>query len=190
MGPMRGVLDDDDLVAQAQEGDRGALDQLLHRHYDRIYGICRRLLNSETDAADATQQALIAIVRGLANFDRRSKFSTWYYRVATNCCLDELRRINRRATPSVIDEHDGLLDQLIRSDGPGFDQSVVDADAIQRALELLPSHFRTAVVLRDQAQLSYSEIAEILGVAVGTVRSRIARGRARLADLLLDRNHQ
>lgn len=91
--------DDRALVMAAQAGDRGALDRLLHRHQDRIYAVCRRLAGNDADGLDAAQEALIAIVRGLPRFDRRSRFTTWAYRVATNAALDELRRRRRRPEP-------------------------------------------------------------------------------------------
>ena len=89
--------DDLALVKAANEGDRQALDQLLRRHYDRIYAVCRRVTGSDADAADAAQEAMISIVRGLSKFDGRSAFSTWAYRIATNagaarCGRPRLRR--------------------------------------------------------------------------------------------------
>ena len=91
--------DDATLVKAAQAGDRAALDALLRRHHDRIYALCRRMTGNDADALDATQEALIAVVRGVARFDGRAAFSTWVYRVATNACLDELRRRGRRPEP-------------------------------------------------------------------------------------------
>ena len=88
------------LVTAARQGDREALEALLRRHQDRLHGLCRRMLGNDHDAEDATQEAMIAIVRGLARFDGRSAFSTWAYRVATNAALDELRRKGRRPRPT------------------------------------------------------------------------------------------
>ena len=175
---------DADLVAAAQNGDRAALEALLRRHYDRLYAVCRRLTGDDADAADACQDALIAIVRGLATFDARSSFGTWAYRVATNCSLDELRRRRRRPEPVElgVSRHAAVADAADR---------VVARVAVDRAVVALPAEFRAAVVLRDLCDLSYEEIAEILEVPVGTVRSRIARGRAALAELLSSgRNRQ
>jgi RNA polymerase sigma-70 factor (ECF subfamily) len=164
------------LVAAARQGDRGALERLLSRHYDPVFAVCRRLTGNEADAADATQEALIAIVRGLPRFDGRSRFSTWIYRVAVNASLDELRRRKRRpepleslATAAVVGEATAAIDQRL------------DVDA---ALRALAPEFRAAVVLRDLCGLDYAEIGDILQVPAGTVRSRIARGRANLAPLL------
>lgn len=172
--------DDRALVAAAQSGDRRALDQLLRRHYDRVYAVCRRILHHDADAADATQDALLAAVRALASFDGNAAFGTWMYRIATNTCLDQLRRRKRRPT-APLDET-VMLSDLVET--RPFDSTVVDQMAVQAALERLPEDFRLAVVLRDVADLDYDTIADTLGVPIGTVRSRIARGRAILAKEL------
>lgn len=126
---------------------------------------------------------MIAIVRGLPRFDHRSAFSTWTYRVATNACLDELRRRGRRPVTGLDDEVSEHV--AARTDTtPGFDQSVVDRSGIDDALADLAEDFRAPVVLRDQLGLDYAEIAEVLQIPPGTVRSRIARGRAALASAL------
>lgn len=182
--------DDRALVAQAQQGERAALDELLRRHYDRIYAICRRIAGNDADAADATQEALLAIVRGLPKFDNRAAFSTWSYRVATNACLDELRRRKRRPTPSMVDEHEGWIEQNADDHTPAFDEQIAVRDEVQAALNQLPEEFRAPVVLRDCAGLDYAEIAETLGIPPGTVRSRIARGRTKLAEIMNPGNQQ
>ncbi len=186
-----GRRDDTELLRAAQGGDRTALDALLRAHVDQVHALCRRLCGNEDDAEDATQDALLAVVRGLPRFDGRSAFSTWVHRIATNTCLDQLRRRSRR--PHVVrsigapdrDHPAGAAAALEPADGhPGPDQRVPERLAIDEALAALPEEFRVAVVLRDQLGLDYAEIAEVLGVPPGTVRSRIARGRARLAQLL------
>ena len=141
--------------------------------------MCRRLAGNDADAADAAQEALIAIVRGLPRFDGRARFTTWAYRVATNACLDELRRRGRR--PAAVLDGTGLEPV---APGPSLDQTLTDRLDLDAALADLPEDFRVAVVLRDVMGLDYAEIAEVLDVPPGTVRSRIARGRARLAIVL------
>jgi RNA polymerase sigma-70 factor, ECF subfamily len=181
-------IDDSTLVVAAQGGDQGALDTLLRAHYDRVYGVCRRLAGNDADAADATQEALMAIVRGLDRFDGRAKFSTWAYRVATNACLDELRRRGRRPTPG-LPEYE-TAEQDPRSDAPDIADGLADRIVLDSALAELPVEFRAPVVLRDQLGMDYAEIAAALDIPPGTVRSRIARGRARLAETLLgNQNH-
>jgi len=171
--------DDRSLVAAAARGDTGALDTLLRRSVDRIHAICRRILANEHDAFDATQEALISIARGITTFDGRARFSTWCYRIATNAALDEARRRGRRPVPA-----ETLPD---RGDGSHADRVAARID-VDAALARLPAEFRAAVALRDIAGLDYAEIADVLGIPPGTVRSRIARGRAALADALGNRD--
>jgi RNA polymerase sigma-70 factor, ECF subfamily len=166
-------------VDAARDGDRAALDALLRRHYDRIHAVCRRLAGNDADALDAAQEALLAVVRGLPRFDGRSSFSTWCYRVATNACLDELRRRRRRPEPGLPEVGDVPV-----AGGSGVDDVVAARLDVDAALATLAPEFRSAVVLRDLCGLDYAEIAEVLGIPAGTVRSRIARGRAALADRL------
>jgi RNA polymerase sigma-70 factor (ECF subfamily) len=174
------VASDEAIVKRAQAGDRDALEALLRRHYDRIYTVCRRMTGNDADAADAAQEALIAVARGLPGFDDRSRFSTWAYRIAVNCSIDELRRRARRPAVS--------LDEIPNRDvstPPGADpEGVASRIDIDNALRKLPADFRAAVVLRDLCGLDYAEIAEVLQVPAGTVRSRIARGRGSLVRLL------
>ena len=175
--------DDLELVEAAQAGDAGALDSLLRRHQPRLRVLCLRLTGDPADADDACQESLIALARGLARFDRRSSFATWAYRVTTNTCLDELRRRRRRPVPGLPDDADdsGTVGRHQAGDPAGAVADRVDIDV---ALAGLVPEFRTAVVLRDLCQLSYAEISEVVGVPVGTVRSRIARGRASLLEVL------
>jgi RNA polymerase sigma-70 factor, ECF subfamily len=182
--------DDADLVRAAQRGDRDALDRLLRRHFDRIHAVCRRIAGSTRDADDAAQEALIRIVRAIDRFDGRASFSTWSYRIATNAALDELRKRSRRPQLRVVgddSEHSmGVAE-------PRYDlaqrriEGVVDRLAIDAALAELPEDFRVPVVMRDVGDLDYAEIAEALSVPIGTVKSRIARGRRMLLERLGNR---
>lgn len=174
-------IDDGELLAAARGGDRRALDDLLRLHHPRIHAVCRRLLGNDADAADAAQEALISIVRGLPRFDGNSAFSTWAYRIATNAALDELRRRGRRPLQAVRDDHDQPYEPVDHRAHDSLD-AVTDKMVIDAALADLRDEFRVAVVLRDVADLDYAEISEVLGIPPGTVRSRIARGRAALAD--------
>jgi RNA polymerase sigma-70 factor (ECF subfamily) len=167
-------------VSAAQAGDRDALDVLLRRHHDRLFALCRRIMGNQADALDATQEALIAVVRGLPRFDARAAFTTWSYRVATNTCLDELRRRRRRPDPVEADDERTAYDAGPST--PSMDDQIVARMSLDAAMQQLPVEFRAAVVLRDVCTLDYAEIAEVLDLPPGTVRSRIARGRALLAD--------
>lgn len=179
------------LVAAAQAGDRAAVDALLRRHYDRIFGVCRRITGNDADAADAAQEALIGMVRHLAKFDGRSSFGTWAYRIATNASLDELRRRRRRPSVGVGESvgHDPAHELIDPDAGLRID-GVADRLALDVALAALPEDFRVPLVLRDVGTLDYGEIASVLDIPIGTVKSRIARGRAALAVFLRSGNRQ
>jgi RNA polymerase sigma-70 factor, ECF subfamily len=168
-------------------------------------------VGNDHDAEDAVQEALVAIARGIRRFDGRSAFTTWSYRVATNACLDELRRRRRRPVPGALGAgdltaavpgagHAAPQDPLDRHGGhrpafgPGTEPGAAAIDAVGGRLEVdaalarVPYDFRVAVVLRDLCDLDYAEIGRILDLPAGTVRSRIARGRGQLADLLGNRD--
>jgi RNA polymerase sigma-70 factor (ECF subfamily) len=165
-------------VRRARDGDRDALELVLRGQYDRIHAVCRRITGNPADAADAAQNALIAVTRGLARFDDRSRFSSWVYRIAVNCSIDEIRRRSRARVVS--------LDELSTSatSAAGDPETATTRVDVDSALRRLPVEFRAPVVLRDMCGLDYAEIAEVLQVPAGTVRSRIARGRAALVRLM------
>lgn len=175
-------LDDAALVAAAQGGDRNALDQLLRRHYDRVHAVCRRIAGTNRDADDACQEALIKIVRYLPRFDGRSAFGTWAYRIATNAALDELRKRNRRPALHAVGEDDRPA--MADPDAEAPIEAFADRVLLDEALGELAEDLRVAVVLRDVADLDYAEIAATLDIPVGTVKSRISRGRSALAAQL------
>ena len=178
---MTGDRSDDDLAAAAAAGDRDALETLLRRHAGLVNAVCRRVLANPEDALDAAQEALLSISRKIHTFDGRSRFTTWCYRVATNAALDEARRRARRPSPvDIVPEP--------RGSGMSIDDLVADQLDVDAALSRLSPDHRAAVALRDLVGLDYAEIGEVLGIPPGTVRSRIARGRAALADQLTERD--
>jgi RNA polymerase sigma-70 factor (ECF subfamily) len=148
-----------------------------------VFAVCRRLTGNDADAADATQEALIAVVRGLPAFDRRSRLSTWVYRIAVNAALDELRRRRRRPDLAIDECIDVGPDRVSAFDADDVEHAAVRLD-VDAALLRIPPEFRAPVVLRDVCGLDYAEIAEVLDLPAGTVRSRIWRGRAALVPLL------
>ncbi|MDQ1510775.1 MAG: eukaryotic-like serine/threonine-protein kinase [Actinomycetota bacterium] len=176
---MKGDEGDDALAAAAATGDRDALEALLRRHAGLVNAVCRRVLANPDDALDATQEALLSIARKIHTFDGRARFTTWCYRVATNAALDEARRRARRPSPvDIVPEP--------RGSGQSIDDLVADQLDVDAALSRLSPDHRAAVALRDLVGLDYAEIGEVLGIPPGTVRSRIARGRAALADHLTE----
>lgn len=167
---------DDLVLTRAQKGDAGALDAVLRHHYDGIRSICHRIVINSADADDATQMALISVARALPSFDRRSSLSTWVYRIATNAALDELRRISRRAIPT-----EAAAMERAQPDSTGdIDTQML----IAHALGGVAAEYRVVLVLRYVADLDYEEIASVLDIPIGTVRSRLARGRAQLTEIV------
>jgi RNA polymerase sigma-70 factor (ECF subfamily) len=176
---------DAELVARARGGDRAAFDALVLRHQDRVYNMAFRMLGDREEALDAAQEIFLAAYRSLGAFESKARFSTWLYRVTVNRCRDELRKRGtaKHARPASLE---GAQNRSIEPPAPGGADPARAAEArerheaVARAIASLPEETRAAVVLRDVQGLSYEEIAEVLGVPAGTVRSRIFRGRAQL----------
>ena len=180
---------DRELVAAAQRGDADAMDQLLRRHYDRVHAVCSRIAGSTRDADDAAQEAMIRVVRNLDRFDGRAAFGTWVYRIATNTALDELRKRKRRPRLHVVDDdEDGRTMEPVDQFAHRHIDAVADRITIDAALADLPDEFKAAVVMRDVGDLDYAEIATALDLPIGTVKSRIARGRRLLVAQLGNRD--
>jgi RNA polymerase sigma-70 factor (ECF subfamily) len=161
--------------------DNQAFAQLLGRWEGPIKRLCIRMLNDEHKAEDMTQEAFARIYAKRKDFQHGSKFSTFIWRVATNLCLDELRRVKRRREltilPQTMDSSETDIWEELPSDGPGPDEATVtdeQAQLVRRAVAQLPEHYRSVVVLRHYEDLKFREIADVLEVPEGTVKSRMA----------------
>jgi RNA polymerase sigma-70 factor (ECF subfamily) len=170
---------DYDLVQQFLGGDLSAFEQLMEAHEDRVFGICLRMLRDREAALDATQETFVTVFRKADRFAGRAAFSTWLYRVAMNTCYDALRRDKRRRADPLPEHHDPP------------DRTVDDELAavelrpdLEAALQELPLEFRAAVVLVDVEGLALADAGEMLGIPVGTIKSRVFRGRRLLAEAL------
>jgi RNA polymerase sigma-70 factor (ECF subfamily) len=162
------------LVRRAQKGDRHAFERLVEEHQHRMYTLAARVLGSREDADDAVQEALVRAWLALPRFRGDARFSTWLYRIVVNAAHDV--RAKRRAVP--VEEPPEPADPRDR-----FAEQELSGE-LQRALGALDESYRMAVVLYDVLGCSYAEIAEMTGVAEGTVKSRIFRGRSELAARL------
>jgi len=170
---------DTELIARYLRGDADAFDQLMRAHEDRVFAVCLRLLRDREAALDATQETFITVFRKVDRFAGHSAFSTWLYRVAVNTCYDQARRAGRRAADPLPEG----MDQPDEAAGRALEAAELRPD-LEAALAQLSTEFRSAVVLCDAEGLSLQTAAEILGVPVGTVKSRVFRGRRLLAEAL------
>ena len=178
---------DRDLVAAAAAGDLDAFEKLVRRHQTRLVGYLRGLTNAEADAEDLAQEAFLRAYRSLKGFRGTSSFRTWLYQIATNVFRNwlEKRRNQAPVNAGSIDAPPPGMDEPVEPMGEENPEAQhIQRDAIDRALAELPADQREAVLLRDVEGFEYREIAEQLGVPLGTVESRIFRGRARLKELL------
>ena len=179
-----------ELIARSQAGDLSAFNRLVEAYQDRVYNLCLRMLGSPPAAEDATQEAFLAAFRRIRSL-RGENFRGWLLRIAANACLDELRRRKRRPQLSLDDPPPGreaLRDPPDRAEA--LEARILRRelhDDIQSALMALPPDQRQAVLLCDVEEMSYEEIAMAMGSSVGTVKSRISRGRAKLRELLRGR---
>ena len=177
-------LTDEELVERAQSGNSRAFEMLLRRHQRAMFGTSLRLLSRDGDAEDAVQEAFIASWRRLPEFRADAKFSTWLYRIVTNRSLNELRR----RKPTQVLEPDNHHDSVYPIDTATPDRLVEQSammDALQTALAALPDTLRVCWLLREVDHRSYDDIAGIVGAPEATVRGRIARARAKLAEAMI-----
>jgi RNA polymerase sigma-70 factor (ECF subfamily) len=173
------------LVERHRCGDAQAFDEVYARFAEMVYSLALRLSGNYEEAADLTQEVFLRVYRHLGSFGGRSSLKTWIFRIAINHCRDRLSRWRPVTQPIGNDTGEGEISYPDPARGP--EDLAVAADESRRVtagLARLPQAFREAVVLRDLEGLSYEEIAEVLGVRIGTVRSRIARGREQLRALL------
>ncbi len=184
-------LEETELIRLAAQGDQDAFAQLLELHQNKVYGLTLRLTGSPEDAMELTQETFFNAWRGLPNFHFESKFSTWLYRLATNATIDFLRREKRRKSLTVTslsaeDDPQRLLDIPDRRFTPQDELERKEFQAaVRRGLEQLSDEHRQVLVLRELNGLSYAEIAQVLGIEEGTVKSRISRARLALRKVLL-----
>lgn len=170
---------DEELVAAFTRGDERAYAELLDRYERRVFGICYRYFGDPTDAEDAAQDAFLTLYRRAETFSQRSKFSTWMYRVTTNACNDLARKRSRRPRKA-----DAVVEEMPLADGGDAIANLELSLDLRQALLQLEPDYRHAVIAHTVQGRPYHEIAEEAGVAVGTIKSRVHRGHAKLASII------
>ena len=178
-------IDEKKLIEQASDGNAAAFNELMAQHEQQMYAVALRMCANREDAQDCLQEAMLRVYRAISGFKGQSNFSTWLYRITMNTCLDELRRRKNKQNTSL----DGLLDQgwSPTEGSAGPEQEALRSelrDKMGGAIRQLPEDMRAAIVLRDMQGLTYDEIAQVTQVSVGTVKSRISRGREKLREKL------
>jgi RNA polymerase sigma-70 factor (ECF subfamily) len=182
--------DESDLVTELQGGSESAFDWLVTHYHGPVFGLIAGLVGDPCEAADITQEVFLKAFRGLGNFRRGSSLRTWLYRIAVREALNARRwwwRHHRQQTSLEVEREDGP--QTIEIEDPAVSpldlaESSEMQQIVRRGLHQVPEVFRSAVMLRDLEGLSYEEVAEVLDVSVGTVKSRILRGRQALREIL------
>jgi RNA polymerase sigma-70 factor, ECF subfamily len=191
-------IDWSQIVRRCMDGDSGAWAELVRSHHRRVYGLCYRFTGNAADAEDLTQDVFLKIYSNLSSFDvARGSLQVWITTMTRNLLVDNFRRTrNQRATDSLDQGWDGT-DELrpvdrLTAQGPSPHEMAAKkelARMVQGALARVSPELREAVILRDLQDMDYKEIAQVLGIPEGTVKSRISRGRAELARLL-ERNQR
>lgn len=189
-------LKERDLIRKAKQGDMHAFEELILKHEKIVYNLALRMMNHSEDAKDISQEVFLKAYRSLCNFDERSAFSTWLYRITHNTCIDEMRKRKGKQSYSLEEElenEEGSMQRQIADEGDTPEESLLREEQkseILQALGNLSEEHKAAIVLRDVKGLSYEEIAEILEVSLGTVKSRISRGRNQLKNEILKMREQ
>ncbi len=185
------VIDEKKCIQKAAKGDASAFEELVLRYQGQIYKLCLRMTGNPDDAADMTQEAFLKVWKSLDSFQFDAAFSTWLYRLASNCCLDYLRSQKRRLTVSLTVENDDDGEQMldVPDTEPTPEEAVISKEEKEQfmlAMSQLDEEQRQILTLRVVNDLSYTDIAEILEIKEGTVKSRLSRARDNLRKKLLE----
>lgn len=178
----------DKTIRKAQEGDEDAFASLICRVQNSAYAVAFRYMENDADTRDVMQEAFIKMYRNLGSFKGDSSFETWFTRILINCCLDELRKRKTSPGQEDIDEHFDLADHQ-----PGTEEQIIREErkkAVTDAIRKLPEEMRNILILREFEGYSYEELAEVLDLEPGTVKSRLNRAKQKLKQILLENPEQ
>lgn len=188
-------MSEEQLIRRAQQGDNGAFEELLLLHQKKVYNLCLRMSANPDDALDLSQEAFLRAWRSLGQYQFEASFSTWLFRLTSNICIDFLRRKKRRQETSLTESYDDSdegAELSVPDAQPGPEQQAMTNETkieLARAMEQLSPEHREILQLRVVEDLQYEQIADILGVRVGTVKSRLARARLALRKILKAGNY-
>ena len=189
------MMDEKTIIEQVLAGDSNAFGDLVEAYQQRVYNLALRMCGNPDDAFDLSQEAFFRAWRGLSGFQFESAFSTWLFRLTSNVCLDWLRAKRRRPTVSLSTVDDEGEEQQLELPDPGKSPEEIlmaaeEREALAKAMNSLPVEYREILTLRAINDLSYTEIAEILKIREGTVKSRLSRARLALRNKLLQNGNK
>jgi len=185
-------ISDAALVSRSRNGDLTAFDQLVKKYEKQVFNLAYRMIGNYDDANDLAQEAFLRVYRSLPKFRGDAAFSTWLYRIVSNTCLDELRRRKQQRIESLDGPITSETGDYVRQIQANSDLPEVTVEKqelrefVQKAINQLPEDHRVVIILRDLQGLSYQEIADILNCSIGTVKSRLNRGRLKLRYELIN----
>ena len=188
-------MSEEQLIRRAQQGDNVAFEELLLLHQKKVYNLCLRMSANPDDALDLSQEAFLRAWRCLGRYQFEASFSTWLFRLTSNICIDFLRRKKRRQETSLTESYDDSdegAELSVPDAQPGPEQQAMTNETkieLARAMEQLSPEHREILQLRVIEDLQYEQIADILGVRVGTVKSRLARARLSFRKILKAGNY-
>ena len=182
------------LIQKAQKGDTNAFGTLVASYEKFIFNVACKMFSNSEDASDIAQEALIKAYKNIDKFDFNSSFSTWLYRITVNACIDEMRRRKGRESISIDaeDEESGLAVQ-IEDTSLGAEERVIQNETVSEvraAIDKLSEEHKAVIILRDLQDMTYEQVAQTLDLSIGTVKSRLARARKSLKDIILKDREQ
>lgn len=172
------------LIKKARRGDGHAFSMLIENHERFVFNVVYRIVGNAEDARDVSQEAFIKAFKNFETYDESSAFSTWLYRIAVNTAIDYIRR---RKKENSISFEDYIVDENNHNGDSGIEEKVISKEGVKNiisAVNMLDDEFKTVIVLRDMEGLDYKEISDITGLPLGTVKSRLSRGRGKLRQIL------
>ncbi|MGE5560219.1 MAG: sigma-70 family RNA polymerase sigma factor [Chloroflexota bacterium] len=175
-------MDSDEVLAgRCQRGDMTSFTELVNRYKDRVFNLALRMLHNRHDAEDLAQETFLNVYRAIASFHTDERFSTWIYKIASNLCIDRLRkrRYNSLSLDAPVQEGEELYRQIpdwSHAPEPIYEQSELRED-VQAAIDQLPAKYRMIILLRHMQDMAYEEIAVIMDLPIGTVKTRLFRAR-------------
>ena len=178
-------MNEKELIARLQARDEAAFEELIRQYEKKVYALCVRMCGNAEDAEEAAQDAFLALWRGIDRFRQESSLSTWIYRLASNACIDLMRRKKKGAGSVSLDDEELFVDAVDPAPQPHEEAERRETQRLlQEGLLSLPAEYRSILLLREIEGLSYSEISAALDLELGTVKSRISRGRTLLRNFL------